>query len=973
MKKTFLLLCFLITVFGQFGYAQKAGTDQYKREALSHIQNGRFGEAIDLLNKYIVANPRIPDGYNLIGLCFEKRGQYEDAVINLRRALKLAPNNSEIQKNYNRIINAWYPLLNRKIEGHKREIAVNPNIAVNYLEIGKCNKYLGKWEDAETWYDEYLKKEDASSDEIIRYSEILAHNNHIQKGEKILKIYTERFPRDQRLWSRYGYFTLWLGKNKIAITAFENALALKPFFKEAQDGLDDAKGRPYNFEWTDTTSRNKKELKPQEYTIDKYYRVLKSNPEDDNMRFLLVDELIKAERVEEAYQQLQILGQKHTGEEKFQQIFDSLTTYRNNLNKKKIEEYSALVQKDPNDKEAVLKLADYYSNLSDYESALNLLGKYLQNAPENGALDVRYKLALISAWNRDFEKSIDQLNILLKAEPDNQKYQLLRAHVGVWTGQDLDMAEKYLKGILEKQPDNIDVIISLGSIYIKNHDMTTAKEYLDKAVAIDPNHKKIKDLQTYYDFTLVAIEENRIYQILEDGRRLALNGDYEGGLVKYEEYFSKAPSPTRLVLAEYADVNLGAKNYAKAIEVTDNLLKEQYDVDVAVIHAKSMLAGGDSLQALEEIRKINKEVPNNFGYQILLSDACVIVHQYSEARDSLESMLAVTQDTANIALINQRINWLPVSNYLGFLSSFPNYIGFNPQFAYYWDNLGFQYKNYTGRLDLGVNNFLTLGASYSQGSLTGNSESINIFKAFTIFKGHVDIRLTDQLSVYTGFGNLTYQGLHNRQIMDAGFRFQKEDVFSLIGNYENTDAGLILYSPYLVALLDRSDSIPLFRFKVDNLRITGYYISTLGLKLAGHFVYMVISDGNKSNDFLIRLQRLFYPELYAGYEYNYINFAFTKVLGQSTNAYYYSPKNFESHSIYADWNLNKGKEFNLFIGGKLGYIPRVDAVLREISGEVTYKPAGYFSLSAKISASGTVRNESSYNSLSAYISAYMSF
>ncbi len=48
----------------------------------------------------------------------------------------------------------------------------------------------------------------------------------------------DRYPTDWRLWSRYGYFSLWLAKYTQAKKAFENALGFKPYFKEAQDGLD---------------------------------------------------------------------------------------------------------------------------------------------------------------------------------------------------------------------------------------------------------------------------------------------------------------------------------------------------------------------------------------------------------------------------------------------------------------------------------------------------------------------------------------------------------------------------------------------------------------------------------------------------------------------------------------------------------------------------------------------------------------
>jgi len=195
------------------------------------------------------------------------------AVYDLRLARKLQPDNSEINKNLSETTDAWYKLLYNKIEGHKREIAIYPRKPVNYLEIGKSYKNLGDWLIAEEWYDKYLSMEEASPDEIIRYTEILAKNNHIKKGEPILKRYTEKFPDDQRLWSRYGYYELWLQKTKNAIFAFQKALAIKPYFKEAMNGLDIAKGKGYIYTVIDTSysyGRSSRAPKPREYVIDKY-------------------------------------------------------------------------------------------------------------------------------------------------------------------------------------------------------------------------------------------------------------------------------------------------------------------------------------------------------------------------------------------------------------------------------------------------------------------------------------------------------------------------------------------------------------------------------------------------------------------------------------------------------------------------------------------------------------------------------
>ncbi len=283
-----------------------------KAEAQREMQVGRYGEAIDLLNRYISAHPQQPDGYDLRGICNEKREQFENAVYDYRSALKLDPTNKEINQNLARATKLWYSLLYNEIEGYKREIAINPDIPDNYLQIGKAFKNLGQWTVAEVWYDKYLARAHASPDEIIRYSEILAKNNHIAKGWPILKKYTEEYPNDQRIWSRFGYFSLWLGKNRIAIDAFQNALALKPFFREAQSGLNEAKGKGYIYTVNDTSIKHFNyglpPVRPEfVYPIDKYYRILKRNPDDNKIRLTLVKALYNADRFEEASQQLRIL------------------------------------------------------------------------------------------------------------------------------------------------------------------------------------------------------------------------------------------------------------------------------------------------------------------------------------------------------------------------------------------------------------------------------------------------------------------------------------------------------------------------------------------------------------------------------------------------------------------------------------------------------------------------------------------
>ncbi len=218
--------------------------------AALEMDKKKFKTAIEYLNKSISTRPKLAEAYGLRAKCFEEDNQFENARLDYRRAIGFEAKNSNKQKKYqddlNNMLKNWYAIMTKKIDSNLREIELDTNNVKKYLEVGKLYKSMELWEKAEQWYDKYLKRGDnASPDEIIRYTEILAKRGSIVKGELILKKFADRYQNDWRLLSRYGYFTFWLGKYEISKKAFESALKLKPFFKEAQDGLDIINNRPF--------------------------------------------------------------------------------------------------------------------------------------------------------------------------------------------------------------------------------------------------------------------------------------------------------------------------------------------------------------------------------------------------------------------------------------------------------------------------------------------------------------------------------------------------------------------------------------------------------------------------------------------------------------------------------------------------------------------------------------------------------
>lgn len=961
MNRVLINLLLLLLIFtSAIKPQQNAEIEAFKKTAISHMSAGRYGDAIDQLNKYISALPQEAEGYNLRALCFEKRQEYQNAVLDFRRAValeKISSKKAEYENNLRRVQEIWYALLNKKIEGHLREIAINPNIAYNYLEIGKSYRWMELWDKAEQWYDEYLARDNnASPDEIIRYTEILAKTGSIVKGERILKIFVERYPDDWRLWSRYGYFTLWLAKYPIAKKAFETALGFKPFFKEAQDGLDIVNRQAY------VTQQDPRAFE-KEYPIDRYTRLLKRNPADIETRFKLVDELIAADRLEEAYQQLQVIAITKSDDQRYVDKWNFIVEHREKTYREKLDTVKAKLILNESDKDALQMIAQYYEYLENYDSAMVMLDKYFEANPDEKDQPLRFRYARVAAWNREFDKSIDILDSLLEDHPENLDYQLFRAQVSVWINRDIEIARQYLENVLKERPNNLEANISMGSLKLLDQDFEAAQEYANKAKEIDPTHDDVIKFQSNIDWQLMRAEEEKLYAILEQGREKVIEENYDEALTYYEDFLSKA-EPNVLILKEYGDVLFGAKDYQKALGIYDEVLTYGYNYAASLQRAKVYYAMDDSVNSIREFKILVEEDSTDFEAQLYLADSYAKVGETDSARAIYEMLTDTWQlDSTQVEMVELRKGWLPATGLAAILENFPNYIGFAPSVQYYADNLSFRISSFSGRLDFGITSFLTFGVTYGRSRLKAKRESLNEdvvstfnfvgTRNFTLFKGHFFAKILPDLNIGTGFGISNVQGGNQREERDAFIRYEKRDTISVAAVYQSSDAALILYSPYLI---DQ-------RFYASLYRLEGYYRHRNGLKLSGSFQYINVSDGNEGNDLSLRIGNYIYRDIAVGYEYYYTNY-------KTKSDNYYSPTNFESHSIWVDNILENEEEYRLTIGGKIGMIPYSKLLVLEGRAEAFYQILRTLQVSGRIGMGSTSRDNSSYRYFSGQLSAY---
>ncbi len=947
-KKSHLYIILMISALLFFAQgkglkAQDTEADQYRKTALEYMNAGTYGEAITLLNKYTGMRPRDPEGYNLLALCYERRSEYEKAVVTIYKAVSLehAPNYLE---NMHRIKKTFHDILYKRIEGYQREIAIDPTNPFNYLEVGKAYRWLEEWVIAESWYDKYLAMDDdAAPDEIIRLCIILHETKNYTKGERWLKKYVERYPDDWRLWSRLGWFSLWLGKYKQAEDAFEQALSYKPYFKEAEEGLDAARRKAYIAPYYGDEPRPQKE-----YAIDKYYRILRKNPGNDDIRFKLINELVKEKRLEEAYQQLQALKKKYEGKKRFDELWEYVTSFREKYYRERIENATAKLDENPLDRDALKVVAQNYEYLGEYDAALELLDNYFAEVPDETDKSLLYLYARLLAWYKDFGTAIDIVDRLLEIDPNSIDYQLFRAQLSVWDTRDFDIARGYLENVYKKKPNNLSVLLTYSSLEMNEKNYEEAQRYLDLAKQIDPINTDVVKQQSNLEFRKARAEDERLFEVLQEGRLLVQDGKYSEALPFYEEYLDNA-EPNNLIIKEYGDIHFRAGNYEQALSIYNSLLAEEFNSEVALQRGQLYFTLEKPEEAITDYKRVVQDDPENFKNRLYLTDAYVKAKKYGYAEDQLDTLDNLDLDSAQVAEVELRRSWIPPSGLEAVLTQFPSSVRLGPSGAFYTDDLGFLFYNYGSVMELGLTSWLSLGVSLYRTHLGSDSDN----RDFTTFKGQLFIRFTPELIAGAGTGNINSLGYTAQTETDAFIRFERKKKFSIQGTWFSSHGGMLLYSPYLVNST----------FKAEYYRLHGEYLHPKKIKVSGYFQYLKIFENdaaygtNEGNQFQLRIGREFLDEIWFGYEYYYSNFRFDSDL-------YYSPIGFEAHHLWGEYLTEVEKEYKFSLFGKIGYVPESSFIIKEVLAQGTYFILPRLSATASLGAGSTSRDDTSYNSVS---------
>lgn len=175
----------------------------------------------------------------------------------------------------------------------------------------------------------------------------------------------------------------------------------------------------------------------------------------------------------------------------------------------------------------------------------------------------------------DFKKALEALNKLIEEDPSERAY-YLKGYLH-YCQNDYDSAIPELEYVIREYPGNDEAYYYLSQIYSLKDQYEEAKEYIEKALAID--------------------EENIDY------------------------------------LGDYVFIEQTLKNYEHCIELCDRLLEETPDGNYA-LNARGFchLKLGNIGQAITDFRKNTKENPMDFVGWNNLGVACLETGKYKDAK-----------------------------------------------------------------------------------------------------------------------------------------------------------------------------------------------------------------------------------------------------------------------------------------------------------------------------------------------------
>lgn len=222
-------------------YRQILKTDPDNADALHWLgvivmQQGRSGEAVDLIGRATRLRTGHPGAHFNLGLALQAQGEFDAAVSSFRRVLALNPDYAEAHGSLGNVLVAQGQR-ESAVESYCAALSIRPDVAETHSNLGNVLSDLGRHEEAVASYRNALELKPG-------VAEVHSNLGLALKEQGLLEEAVENFRNAIALKPDYAgaHFNLGLalqtqGRNEAAADSYRRAVALRPDYAQAHNNL----------------------------------------------------------------------------------------------------------------------------------------------------------------------------------------------------------------------------------------------------------------------------------------------------------------------------------------------------------------------------------------------------------------------------------------------------------------------------------------------------------------------------------------------------------------------------------------------------------------------------------------------------------------------------------------------------------------------------------------------------------------
>ena len=189
------------TIVGEVGDARnraRVHTDL----AGAYYERGNMGVALDELRLATTADPSYAQAYELLGLVYMELKDARQAESNFERALRLSPNDANINHNY-----GWFLCQNKRekdsiryfLQALRNPLYASP--ARTYSTAGLCSVRAGNTKDAEEFLQRALKADPEDPSALIQLAQMRYRQGNVDEARRFISRYNKLVsPSPESLW-----------------------------------------------------------------------------------------------------------------------------------------------------------------------------------------------------------------------------------------------------------------------------------------------------------------------------------------------------------------------------------------------------------------------------------------------------------------------------------------------------------------------------------------------------------------------------------------------------------------------------------------------------------------------------------------------------------------------------------------------------------------------------------------------------